>query len=258
MANTPTRSDPIRERYFDAVESAERISESLFYAGAALSLASPFIDKAKSPLIYDAVLAFFVVVVVALFAVGLCLRLYLTPRADDRRRQDFFTSAYNVNLSPEATVGYYNNDRTKPIDRIAAQLLENSHFSKHIALRMVKFERAKVAVYATLWLVAVLNRSTDLGWIAAAAQAVFSEQILSKWFRLEWLRMRFERTFDDMYRLFQSRGSVQKFHAMALDSLGMYETAKANAAVTLSSKIFQAENPRLSAEWEAIRQRLQL
>ncbi|WP_422260223.1 hypothetical protein, partial [Dokdonella sp.] len=156
------------------------------------------IDKALNPLVYDAVVVLFVLAVVALFVVGLFLRLYLTPRADDRRRQDFFTSACNVNLTPETTVGYYNNELTKPIDRIAAQLFENSFFSKNIALSMVKFERAKVAVYAILWLVAVLNRSTDLGWIAAAAQAVFSEQILSKWFRLEWLRMRFERTFDDM------------------------------------------------------------
>lgn len=228
----------------------------VFYTGASLSLVSLSIDKALNPLVYDAVVVLFVLAVVALFVVGLFLRLYLTPRADDRRRQDFFTSACNVNLTPETTVGYYNNELTKPIDRIAAQLFENSFFSKNIALSMVKFERAKVAVYAILWLVAVLNRSTDLGWIAAAAQAVFSEQILSKWFRLEWLRMRFERTFDDMYRLFQNRGSAQKFLAMTLDSLGMYETSKANAAVTLSSKIFQERNAGLSIEWEAIKQRL--
>lgn len=253
-----SRSDPIRKNYYDAVEQADVASDWLFYVGAALSFATLFVDRAKYPGVYDLVLIAFGVSVSALFVIGLASRLYLTPRAEDRRRQDFFSSACGIDLIHQKTDGYYNNNCTDPIKRMAAQVLENSLFSKTIALRMVKWERAKIAVYAVLWLVCLLYRRTDLGVVVAASQAVFSEQVVAKWMRLEWLRTRFEKTFDDLYRLFQSQPPVGEFNAMTMDALSMYETAKANAAVTLSSKIFEEINPSLSAEWDTIKATLKI
>jgi len=248
-----SRSDPIRGRYYDAVELANRVSDWLFYIGAVLSIASLLVHKGTYPVAYDLVLIAFAVDVVALCAVGLVSRLYLTPRAEDKRRQDFFSSVCGVALIHEQTDGYYNNDFTEPIMRMAAQVLENSHFSKEIALRMARTERIKILVYGGLWLVCVLSRRTDLGIVVAASQALFSEQVLSKWVRLEWLRIRFEKTFDDVYKLFQSRPPMLKFNAMTLDALSLYETAKSNAAITLSSTSFQEMNPSLSADWESIK-----
>jgi hypothetical protein len=253
-----SRHDPIRKRYFDHVETADKVSDGLFYAGAALSLVSLLADKQTHPTAYDAILTIFGVVVVGLFSIGLASRLYLTPRAEDQRRKDFFSSACGVSLTHQKTDGYYNNDLTEPIKRMAAQVLENSLFSKAIALRMVRIERIKVVVYGVAWLICLLCRQTDLGIIVAVSQAVFSEQLISRWFRLEWLRMRFERTYDDMYRTFQSNSSSQDFSAQTLDSLGMYETAKANGAITLSSRIFQELNPSLSREWEEIKVELKI
>lgn len=43
---------------------------------------------------------------------------------------------------------------------------------------------------------------------------------------------------------------------MTLESLGIRETAKANAAITLSSKIFHRLNAELSAEWDLIKAEL--
>lgn len=253
-----SRSDPIRARYYEAVELADKVSDGLFYLGAILSIVSLLLEKQAHPNAYDFVMTAFAIAVIALFAIGLVSRLYLTPRAEDKRRQDFFSSACGVGLTHEKTEGYYNNDLVEPIKRMAAQVLENSHFSKAIALRMARLERAKVAIYALAWLLCLLNRQTDLGIVVAASQAVFSEQVVSKWLRLEWLRIRFEKTYDDVYRLFQSRPAASKFNAMTLESLGMYETAKANGAITLSSSLFRQLNDELSAEWERIKQELKI
>lgn len=253
-----SRSDPIRTRYYDAVDLADKFSDWLFYVGAALSIVALLVEKQAHPILYDWILIFFAVAVLALFAIGLVSRLYLTPRAEDKRRQDFFGSACGVSLTYEKTDGYYNNDFTEPIKRMAAQVLENSHFSKAIVLRMARFERAKVVAYALIWLVCLLNRQTDLGIVVAASQAVFSEQVVSRWLRLEWLRIRFEKTYDDVYRLFQSRPAAPKFNAMTLESLGMYETAKANGAITLSSRVFHQLNAELSIEWERIKAELKI
>lgn len=253
-----SRSDPIRTNYFDAVQKAEKVSDWLFYLSALLSFCTLLVEQKTHPDAYDAVLLLFGISVVAMFALGMMLRLYLTPRAEDKRRQDFFSSACNVNLIHQQTDGYYNNDFKDPIKRMAAQVLENSFFSKEIALRMARRERVKVAVYALIWLVLLHNRRTDLGWIVAASQAIFSEQILSKLFRLEWLRIRFEKAFDDIFRLFQTKPSVAQFNAHALDALTMYEAAKANAGITLSPKIFDDLNPTLSTEWNKVKATLKI
>ena len=118
-----SRSDPIRTRYYDAVEIADKVSDKLFYANAVLSVASLLVEKQAHPIAYDWILIFFALAVAALFAIGLVSRLYLTPRAEDKRRQDFFTSACGVSLTHEKTDGYYNNDFTEPSKRLAAQVL---------------------------------------------------------------------------------------------------------------------------------------
>jgi hypothetical protein len=253
-----SRTDPIRTNYFDAVQRAEKIIDWLFYLNALLSFCTLLVEQKTHPDAYDLVLLMFSISVVTMFALGMMLRLYLTPRAEDKRRQDFFSSACNVNLIHQQSKGYYNNHLRDPIRRMAAQVLENSLFSKEIALRMARRERVKVAVYALIWLVLLHNRRTELGWIVAASQAIFSEQILSKFFRLEWLRIRFEKTFDDVFRLFQTKPAVAQFNAHALDALLMYETAKANSGITLSSAIFDDLNPTLSTEWNTIKVTLRL
>ena len=70
--------------------------------------------------------------------------------------------------------------------------------------------------------------------------------------------MRFEKTYEDVYRLFQSIPIASKFNAMTLESLGMYETAKANGAITLSSRVFNEMNDALSIEWDRIKAELHI
>ncbi|MEQ2058747.1 hypothetical protein [Burkholderia cenocepacia] len=253
-----SNADPIRKRYFDDVELADTATDWLFYVGAVLSILSLLLDKSVYPRIYDWVQVCFLIDAIVLFVLGQVSRLYLAPRAEDKRRQDFFGHAFYVSLNHQATDGYYNNDARDPNRRLAAQLLENSLFSKTIALSMVRFERIKLLVYAVLWLVCVINRQSDLGVILAASQVVFSEQLVSRWLRLEWLRMRFEKTYDDVYRLFQSRPAATTFAAMALDSLTSYEAAKSTAGVTLSSRTFDKLNPSISQEWISIKALLKL
>jgi hypothetical protein len=103
--------------------------------------------------------------------------------------------------------------------------------------------------------VVVFNRSTDLAAIAIAAQILFSEQVLSRWLRLEWLRRECEQTYDELFRHLQSKGQID---VVALESLGRYEIAKATAALSLSSKIFERNAERTDAEWAKVRATLGL
>lgn len=252
-----SKSDPIRKNYYDAIERVDKISDWLFYLSAVFSCVSLFAKQSETPNIYTAVQTSFALSVVALFAIGLISRLYLIPRAEDKRRQDFFASACGISLNHQKTEGYYNNDFAPSRKRMAAQLLENSHFSKAITLCMARTERVKVGIYLVCWflvLAVVLQfRELDLSWVVIASQTVFSEQIFSKWLKLEWLRMRVESTYDDLYRLFRANPTDQEFDAMTMDSLGKYEAAKSTAGITFPSAIFERMNGALSTEWEQIK-----
>lgn len=260
MAEQPVKIDPIRPRYYRPLELADVYSDKLFWAVAALSISALAVERAGHPKLYDAVQGAFVVGVLVLFFVGLGIRLYWTPRAEDKRRQDLLSNAFAIAITHERTTGYYNNEQTIPLRRLAASLLESSFFSKNVALGMAHGERIKMAVYATVWIVALLNRATDLALGVAMAQAVFSEQIISRWIRLEWVRMRFERVYEGLYRLFQTTSNFNKdeFRVRVLEAFGDYETGKGYGGITLSTKIFEKLNPSLSKEWLKIRQTLRV
>lgn len=65
--------------------------------------------------------------------------------------------------------------------------------------------------------------------------------------------MRVEETFSNMYTLLQSPTNASNFFARTLDSLVMYEAAKAAAGITLCSKIFDKINNDSSEEWNDIK-----
>lgn len=251
-----TRRDPIREEYFLSVEAFESASNYLFWIIAALSCAIFFIDRPENPFAHQITQWTFSALTIGMFVIGIAQRLYLIPRAEDARRRDFISSAFEVSLSYKSTAGYYNNSLTDPNQRIAAQILENSFFSKTIILHMLRRERMTTACYAAMWLLAVLNRDTDIGLLAIVSQVIFSEQIISNWLRLESARMRYEKTYEDTYRLLQTKDFSGVFTARVIEILGFYEASKINSGIVLSSAIFEKLNHQLSVEWEEIKSRL--
>lgn len=252
------QSDPIRKSFFDVLARAESVSDLLFYTSCLLSIASVFLTKESPYGLYNIVMISFAVCVVITFILGNAIRMYFSPRAEDNRRKDFFSHAMDVSLTHEKTDGYYNNDIKKPYRRMAAMVLENSLFSKTIILRMLSHERFKVILVLVIWLIVIIYRDSDYGIILATSQAVFSEQVIARWWRLEWLHSRFEKTYDRIFDLFRTKSNAKEFDATVLDITSFYETSKSNASISLSSKIFESINPATSKEWEQIKNTLKI
>ncbi len=245
--------DTIREKCFNPLENAERAQSVLFYVSVVLSFAVLLIDEILYPIGYDIAQISFLISVVSLSIISLAIRLYFSPRAQEYRYKDFLFHAYGVKLSDEQTEGYYNNAESAPARRIAMQTLENSFYSKQTVAEMAKIERVKVCLYLLVWLIIVLNRNTNLAFIAIVMQLFFGEQILSRWLRIEWLKNKFERTFDDLLRLVQSKLADTLFEVSVLEITGKYEMAKTNAGITLSSKVFDRHCQETEKKWEEIR-----
>ena len=246
--------DPIRDKYFAPLEKAEKWSARLFYATALVSLAVPLIDSSTYRAAYTFAQVLFGALAVAGVVLGLATKLYWAPRAAEKRISDFVSAALAVNLTPERTQGYYNNSEKDPIRKTALQVLENSWFTKEIARLMCVRRRAVVSAYAVLWIVVIANRSTPIDLVSVGCQVLFSEGIISSVIRLEWLRAKTEKIFDAMFRhLSVSNATTPAFVASVLEFLVCYENHKATSNVTLSTEIFNANNTRLSAEWDRMR-----
>ncbi|MDP2781642.1 hypothetical protein [Devosia sp.] len=250
--------DTVAENYYRPLQRAEKSGHVLFWLISILSIVALFVDKASYPMAADVVQIALIVCVILFFVQGQVLKLYLFPRAEDKRRQQLLSNSFGVALTHEETVGYYNNDQTNPIKRLAASVMESAFFTNAITRLMLPAERAKTFGYLVVYLVAVLNRSSDLAFLAVAAQALFGGEIVARWLRLEWLRFRSEQAFNNFNRLFVARPAFTKAvpQCEALDLFSFYESTKSTAAMLLSQKVFDQHNPRLTQEWEQIRGKL--
>jgi hypothetical protein len=115
---------------------------------------------------------------------------------------------------------------------------------------MVVIERLKVVAYVVIWVLIALTRSIDLGVVGVAAQIVFSEQVVSRWLRIEWLRLKCETIFDDLFQVVKNKADID---LQAVRLLGEYEMTKATAGITLSSRLFERNQARVDQEWAKIR-----
>ncbi|RWD32580.1 MAG: hypothetical protein EOS34_20885 [Mesorhizobium sp.] len=250
--------DTVGDNYYKPLERAEAVGTGLFWVVSILSIAALFVDKATYPLAYDILQIVFIVCVLLFFFQGQIQKLYFFPRAEDKRRQELLSNSYGVALTHEETVAYYNNDQTNPLKRLAASVMESAFFTREIVRMMLVGQRTKTVGYLVIYLVAVLNRSTNLEVLAVAAQAVFSEDIIARWLRMEWLRIRSEQIFDKLNQLFTGKQAFSRPAAQSqvIDLFSFYETTKSTAAILLSSRLFHKHNARLTKEWDGIRGRL--
>jgi hypothetical protein len=242
--------DPLGQEFYRPLQVADKVADWLFYISAGLSLVALFVTDRVHHFATESVQIAFAIAVIALFVSTLSIRLYFFPRAQIRRYQDFLAHAFGKPVSHKQTVGYYNNSAVTPVTRVAAQLLESAFFTKEILVKMLPRERGQLGVYLVVWLLAVFNRQTNLTLIGVIAQIIFSEQLLSRFCRIEWFRWKCERIYDETFRLLRAKANLEQ---ASWDLLGQYEITKATSAISLSTAFFEQYRQSLNSEWEEIR-----
>ncbi|WP_112961635.1 hypothetical protein [Agrobacterium sp. lyk4-40-TYG-31] len=250
--------DTVGKNYYAPLALMDTIGGLLFWAVSSLSIVTLFVDKASYPQFNIALQIVFLIGAILFFVHGQVQNIYLFPRAEDARRQEALSNSFDVVLTHEETVGYYNNDQTNPLRRLAANSMESVFFTRSILRTMLRSQRITTLLYVVVWIVAFAYPSTDLEVIGVAAQALFSGEVVGRLVRMEWLRMRCEHLFNDFNRLFNGAKGTKKAitQAQIIEFFAYYETTKSTAAILLSTKIFNEKNPSLTAEWDRVRDRL--
>jgi hypothetical protein len=249
--------DPVREKYYRPCETADLVETTLFYAGVALSISIAALPRSNYEGIERVLVTLFGLVVIGCFVTSQLIRLYLMPRALRGRQSDFCSHAFGTDLASDKTVNYYNNAQTSPAKRIAAQVLESSYFTNALLSKVARRHRWLNGGYLTIWLTLMFYRGFDFGVILAISQALFSEQLVSKWLRVEWLRLRTEAVYRDTYACIQGQ-RTDMFSPNAVFQFVQYESAKANAATIVHSKDYKELRFKLASEWNEIRNKMSL
>jgi hypothetical protein len=248
---TPSRRDPIGRDYYVPLGRAEFIEKIIFYGTAVLSILTLIMPQEWRLVRLAAEIAF-PASSLGLFVISMTVRLYWAPRAHEHRLADLLSNSFKIAIIEDRSEGYYNNNESEPIRRLNAAIMENAFFGKNIVMAMLTAERMQAGGYAIFWLLALLYRSTDLAIIAVVAQVLFSEHVLSRWLRIEFLHGRLERAYRTAYDLATIAIPADQLQVRIVENLTLYEAWKAEAGISLSTRIFKRLNPKLSAEWERI------
>jgi hypothetical protein len=248
------------ERYYRPIETVEQISSMIFWASVILSVAVLYSHFIPWHSLQDVPAILFAACVVLHLILTLCLKFYIIPIAEGKRRKQLLSDAFSVPLTTEETQAYYNNPLSPSIQRLGANVLENSFFAKAVCGRMAIRERVKVLCYFTVWIIALFCRTTPLEVLVIVTQTVFSGEIISRLVSIEVLRHRNEDLYEELYHEFLHKIDFTSPTGTAciLDAFATYEAAKAVASLKQSTRIFEDMNSELTREWINICERLHM
>lgn len=245
------------DKYYKSIDLFEKLSTVLYWIIFVLSLITLYINGEDINYILSAV---FIILTLLFSIANNFLKIYLIPRAENKRRVYLLSNSLGISLDNEKTNGYYNNGINPPFLRLGANIFENSLFAKTVVSRMLIKERIKIISYILLFLISLLYKGANLSAVAIIAQTLFSGEVICKWLYMECLKNENEKIYDGLYHLFLSYSDSRKneFTAQVIDYLVKYESVKAYCGIKQSSKIFFQINSEVSKEWEDIKKKLKI
>lgn len=227
---------------------------SLIFLSLGLLFSQNITENAKNKLQY-----FFVVLFIVHFIL-LQVSKHFLSKAEEERRKQLLSDAFNVPLSNEKTTLYYNNKYPPSFLRLGAIILENTYFGKRITNEMLKSKRLFTCLYVLIWLLIIIGRENNLTFVTWVTQFVFSGEIVMQWVFLERLHYKYNHIYNELHNNYLNKidGNTIEGKVTIINALVNYESAKASYGIKTSTKIFNEINPKLTHEWEKIRTLLRM
>jgi hypothetical protein len=246
------------DKYYKQLNFVDFVCNALFWLNATVSILIFFFNGYQAAI--EALTYIFIGTTLMYFIADNYLSICLIPSIEGKRRVHLISESLDVPLDYEVTNMYYNNNIEPSIVKLGAHIFENSLFAKEVTARMCSKERIKIFVYATIWMVSLTVRTVDLELVGIISQTLFASTLLTKWLKLEYLRNKNEQIYKCLYDLFlfQRDNEDVRFSAKILDCFVSYEAAKAYSGSKQSSKIFFEINDTYTAEWEQIKEKLNI
>ena len=251
----PERIDP-DEEYYIAAERAERMASVLCWmAAVSFSVYVAFHNSDHTTGTIAKI--FFVVFTTTALVLGYCQKFVLLPYCDRRRRLLLISDSLGIKLSEKPQTGYYTNLLPTSMRRFVLSLAENTFFYP----RLLAHEMPGLIALASI-LVFALAASIRFGTAELielfAVVLLFSEVAMGRLIRLLWAKQQFNILYDDCCTILRCWPSTQKRQYVELLRLfSEYESIKARSSIRASTRTFRELNPKLTAQWKVIRERIE-
>lgn len=241
---------------FRVAESAEKVSLWIFWAvtiisGVLLLFPISTLESLLHPIL--------IIAAVAGIATGALITIYQN-QGNRLLRASQLSDALGAAVGDSLRADYYNSPLRKSVSRLASTTMENTLFSSEVLMKMLRRERISGGVYLTIFLLLLAYRSTSLSWLVFLTQILFSADVILGWFRMERFRFRTTQVYEQLKQFFLQGGSTDAPNGMAivLAAFTDYECAKDEAAMPLSSEVFNRINAPVSLRWEEIKKSLNI
>lgn len=260
MSNTNTERVDEISQYYNPIIKLGKISELIFWIYIFISFIIPYSASIFGKTTTDILQICFLLLVLGYFGISQISSLYYFPQAEFERRKQLLSNSFGVPLSCDNTERYYNNEFAPSIKRLGANTMENAFFSEAIASKMLGRRRIIIVGYTVAWLIVLAIRHSSLELISWITQLVFSGEIIVDWLKLEILRFRCKKMYQELYNYFrfQVEQDSPNGTATVMNAFATYESAKSDAGIMLSTSDFYELNPILSERWNEIRQKLNM
>lgn len=246
------------DNYFQPVIKVNKWSGYLFWFSVLCSCLVFFTEK--NPLLNTGINIVFIIINVTYFIISNWVSLSLLREAQSKRRVHLLSDALGVKLDDEQTQLFYNNTQKESLIRLGMNVFENTLFTWRVTEEMVKTERVKVVFYILLFILLMLINGININFISIIAQTVFTTGLIVNGIKLEILRSSCKQLFNEFRQVFLNNGTKnsQKVSAILLQLVFRYETTVASMGILTSTKVFDKINPKVSSEWEKVKENLSL
>lgn len=246
------------DKYYEKMNNFDLICTILFWFNALVSILIFFVNDYQMG--REILTYVFIVSTILFFIADNYLSIFLIPSVEGKRRVHLLSKSLGIPLDHEITQKYYNNHVEPSILKLGAHIFENSLFAKEVTARMCTIERRKILLYVLVWIISLILRTVNLELISIVSQTLFASTLLTKWLKLEYLRIKNEEIYSRLYDLFLLRKDKEdaRLSAKFLDCFVAYEAAKAYSGIKQSSSIFFEINDFYTKEWERIKENLDI
>jgi hypothetical protein len=181
---------------------------------------------------------------------------YIFQSAEDMRRKDLIDHSVSTQLADQNSIDYFTNNEIAPgIYKLGVNIFESSFFSKSIAEKMVWPAFRKVLLIILVFTVATLWADNE--GMTTILQMALPYTIIQQFIRLLYYKHRLSGIYDTFVTIFQTPKNGRQSNLLLHNAM-TYDSTHAWASIKLSQRLYDKWNPDLTAEWAALKQRLNI
>lgn len=235
-----------------------KVSHGFFFAILIFSVA-PLVSQSSK--YYEHVIFYSnllnIICLVVYFILEAIVDFFLFPAAEDIRRSDFIDNSWGTKYQIESSQKYFDNDELKPgLYKMAVNLFENSFLSYNISKAMSGSKIILNSIFGLTVLVIACFGLANVSFAIPLLQVIFSSMVIGNLIKHLRFVTRMKLTIERWQEIFQEENfkvHPDKYRALVYRNWIYYEATLARCQISLSDKIFNKFNQRLTHEWEKIK-----